>query len=450
MAHDANDLPPPSLGEHRADISRETFSRLRHFRRVLFQQGRPVLDADLNEQSAIVLHYLQCLAQDLGGPYFGSAGAFELAHAPAGGVFDFSISPGRYYAGGLLCENESSVRYLEQPYLAPERLGIAAVEGDWLIYLEAWERHVGPVEVSGLQEVALGPVDAAARSQVVWQVKLAKLDGPLDNGVLDHPLPQERLRELLWKAHGLLPDSGTGQLRAWIKPVEPDDEGPCSTAAAARYRGPENQLYRVEVHRCTLDGTFFKWSRENSSVYLPIKSIAGKRVTVEHLGRDAQLGVRPLDWVEVTSAMSVASDPRPPLLQVESVEPDSATVVLSANPEVDAEHAVLRRWDQRASDPSGCIRAEIVEPGPSETWHPLEDGIEVQFTRGAGKVEPSFKAGDFWLIPARVATADIEWPREGRKPLPVSPRGIVRHYAPLGVAAVNGGAPSVKNHWRKP
>ena len=53
----------------KGDFTRETFNKSKHFSRVLMQQGRVLLDADFNEQSAIILHYLRTLAADLFGPY---------------------------------------------------------------------------------------------------------------------------------------------------------------------------------------------------------------------------------------------------------------------------------------------------------------------------------------------------------------------------------------------
>ena len=52
----------------KGDFSRDTFNASQHFLRVLMQQGRVQLDADWNEQVAILLHYLQNLAKDLIGP----------------------------------------------------------------------------------------------------------------------------------------------------------------------------------------------------------------------------------------------------------------------------------------------------------------------------------------------------------------------------------------------
>jgi len=56
-----------------------------------------------------------------------------------------------------------------------------------------------------------------------------------------------------------------------------------------------------------------------------------------------------------------------------------------------------------------------------------------------------YHTGDYWLIPARTATGDVEWPTEMGKDsqgnavlvhLAKPPDGIDHHYAPLAVIAV--------------
>src|SRR5579859_3997375 len=92
----------------RADLTRNTFRPENHFARVVMQQGRVQLDADFNEQTAILLHYMQALAADIIGPRGGPANncgfviqPLTVAQAVAG---DFLISPGHYYVDGILCE----------------------------------------------------------------------------------------------------------------------------------------------------------------------------------------------------------------------------------------------------------------------------------------------------------------------------------------------------------
>ena len=55
----------------KADLTRSTFDQHKQFTRVLMQQGRVQLDSDWNEQTAILLHYMQTLAADIIGPHGG-------------------------------------------------------------------------------------------------------------------------------------------------------------------------------------------------------------------------------------------------------------------------------------------------------------------------------------------------------------------------------------------
>ena len=57
----------------KGDFTRDTFDPHNHFSRVLMQQGRVQLDADSNEQTAILLHYMRTLAKDILGPHAGPA-----------------------------------------------------------------------------------------------------------------------------------------------------------------------------------------------------------------------------------------------------------------------------------------------------------------------------------------------------------------------------------------
>ncbi|MCA1553372.1 MAG: DUF6519 domain-containing protein, partial [Chloroflexi bacterium] len=62
-------------------------------------------------------------------------------------------------------------------------------------------------------------------------------------------------------------------------------------------------------------------------------------------------------------------------------------------------------------------------------WQPLEDGVEVLFAPG------TYRTGDYWLIPARTATAQIEWPPfdPTQTPLALPPIGMRHHFCKLAV-----------------
>ena len=251
----------------KGDFSRDSFDRLKHFRRVLLQQGRVQLDADWNEQVAILLHYIQTLATDILGPYAGPDKTCGFKIEPKG-ANDFIIGKGRYYVNGLLCENSSSeeLSYLTQPDL-PKPPTIESGK-HYVVYLDVWERHITFLEDDDIREKALGGPDTTTRTKAVWQVRISDFVAPYaysyclgGAGLLDNEL-------VISKAC----------LRARAK-REQDQLEPCLVEPEARYRGPENQLYRVEVHHGgTVGGApakpTFKWSRENGSVAFPIKGIS--------------------------------------------------------------------------------------------------------------------------------------------------------------------------------
>lgn len=448
----------------KGDFTRDTFDPTRHFSRVLMQQGRVQVDADWNEQTSILLHYLHTLGRDLLGPHAGPADAlgFGIADRDSGidlttiepdsarraqikqqlDAGDLLIGAGRYYVNGILVENESYRMYSEQPGY-PFANGVTVEQlanRGWLAYLDVWERHICVSEDERIREVALGGPDTASRARVVWQVKtLPRPDGAetFDCASLDDLLARQ------------LP-----YMRARATQAKPPTEL-CVIAPEARYRGAENQLYRVEVHRggAATDNAqttaSFKWSRENGSVVFPIRHLSDTIATLEHLGPDVCLGLKAGDWVEAVDDELALAELPGPMAQVMKVDRDRRQVTLQwAGPLVPgyteasgaALHAMLRRWDHQGDvgvDGALPIKERGYDAaGLDSGWIELEDGVQVWF----GKDNASYRSGDYWLIPARVATGDIEWPRrtgpDGKTAMEArTPHGPHHAYAPLFVSA---------------
>lgn len=90
----------------KADLSRQTFDPARHYAKVLMQQGRVQLDADWNEQQDIQQYQAETEAGDVigacGVPKFEAGGGFQIGVTSDGK--DLTISPGRIYMDGILCE----------------------------------------------------------------------------------------------------------------------------------------------------------------------------------------------------------------------------------------------------------------------------------------------------------------------------------------------------------
>jgi hypothetical protein len=510
----------------KADFSSISFDPTRRFARVLMQQGRVQLDADWNEQAAILLRYLHALAADLIGPFGGPrlrvgfvVQEFPAALAAPG---NFLLAPGHYYVDGILCENDPmqvpvasvagqpkqlqvpfwtldgaefdtdqylellnpakpasmfvqvagisqatstitldqdvsafapvSLRrvttYLTQPDLpAPAQLPAS----NYLAYLDVWERLVTYVEDDAIREVALNGSDTAARSKVVFQVKAM----PPNTALVDPTTLIDAPNRDFLRARSLKTAVSTD---------------PCTISPNAQYRGPENQLYRVEIHTGSgVDAAgnaakpTFKWSRDNGAAVFPIvRSSGAASFVLESLGRDDRFGLTEGDWVEIQDDDSVLLNRAENLLQVQSIDRPGLTVTLAGTPSSNtgkspAKHPLLRRWDQQFGDSSeggldkGPDNAALVVEGSGDAFLDLENGVQIQFVPNpAGEPLAQYRTGDYWRIPARVATGDVEWPTEAvtdaqgvvvLSAIALPPQGIEHHYAPLAnitVAAVGG------------
>lgn len=419
----------------KADLSRSTFSPAKHFHDVRLQQGRVQLDADWNEQIDIAAHRVETETIDVIGSCGAPEGnaAFDLvaqvadlpsdqqAAATALGALatgDFFLSAGRFYAHGVLCENDAPVKYSAQPDL-PGGSPLGA-SGLYLAYLDVWPRLLTFLDDPSIREVALNGPDTAARVKTISQVKLVSVGatGATPDCSADYP------------AYDLATAAPTGQLSARAEPNGTSTE-PCIIAPGAGYRSLENQLYRVEVHQHGSDGVAtFKWSRDDGAVVARWQPTATANIIqLQRPPPDDALGFAVGQWVEITDDACDLNGVPGILVAIKHVDPQYLTLDLGSqslskftlNPKV-------RRWDSsNAADTAGDIT--ITAGG----WIALEDGVQVQFASG------SFRTGDYWLIPARTATANVEWPADASgNPIPSLPHGIPHVYCMLGFVDFNG------------
>lgn len=441
----------------KGDFTRETFRPRRHYWGVLRQQGRVDIDADWNEQVRIARHHDVVRSADLVGPSGGpiDGAGFGLAVDAAGAV---TIAAGRYYVSGILVENESDVALTAQPDppagLPPTGAGLH------LAYLDASDRHVTALDDPTIREVALGGPDTATRARTVWQVRTQPLlSGGAEISAAIAALAAARaagdaaaeavalqaLRDLATGASCATPldplggslEAGTGTMAARTNEATAAAD-PCRfDPAGAGYTRLENRLYRVEVHDPGTDATTnpataatFKWSRDNGSIVVSIEEFrdtgAGSQTTelvVRRLGLDEAQELKQDDWIEIVSDDLIARGERGQLVQI-AQQPDPADRILFLSDPVDIKapglHPQVRRWDL----PVGGLATV------RRSWQELESGIEIRF--GAG----TYHTGDYWVIPARANTADVEWPPLPEYPGHV-PTGDPEQLPPRGIA-----------HWR--
>ncbi|WP_432177608.1 DUF6519 domain-containing protein [Streptomyces sp. NBC_00063] len=452
-----------------ADLSRLTFHPERHYSAVVAQQGRVQLDADANEQTAIQLHRARTLAADLIGRHGGPRDAAGFRIEYVGGRHDIDtlhIHGGRYYVDGILLDADrpapgtpvpdeeaetedaedtaappSYWTYWDQPdaFRDPEKPGDrlpSPAQSPFVVYLNVWERSVNAAEDPALREVALGATmpDTAARVKVVWQV----LPLSLEALAIEDADPSKEVVRAAFDKWAQRRAAATARLAARSERPDRADEDPCLVRPDARYRGPENQLYRVEVHAGgeAKDATF-KWSRENGSVVFPVDALDGTWVQLASLGHDDKLDLDVGDFVEFTDTAHASRLEALPLLRVEELDLPGRRVRLSAEPgpgvgRLPHLHPFVRRWDHREGPRrrgrTAALKGGAVPVAEGE-WLPLEDGVEVYFATGG-----TYRTGDHWLVPARTATGSVEWPTDpARRPLLQGPAGIARHFAPLAL-----------------
>lgn len=425
----------------KGDFSRITniLTDREHYSIVLMQQGRVQLDSDWNEQAVNLWSRFQELARDLIGDHGGKGGAFEIF---AEGNFDFGIKDGRYYVEGIVCDNDEDITYKEQENLHYPALPEIEAGKKYLVYLHAWYRHITEVENEYLREVALGGPDTTTRIQNLWRVMLKDVT-------------QENLDELDLKANyhefrELLGVRGyqRGKLMARAKKPE-TEENVCIVSPENRYRGAENQLYRVEIHASsdpdTGESATFKWSRDNGSVVFPILEVDGESMKLAHLGKDDRLGLKVGDWVEVVDDDYELLAEVESLLQVVAIDRETMQVELSdvaQRGSDETKHPLLRRWDHDGENGTGGALA--VEPGE---WLDLEDGIQIYFPE---QESVDYKTRDWWWIPARTETGDIEWPGSFEHPEEMEALDHGHNYAPLAIIDVDSdGTVSVDSDLRR-
>lgn len=456
----------------KGDFSRDTFDSKKHYAGVLMQQGRVQTDADWNEQWAIDEYRETTTGQDV----IGACGA-PIHDAGFGLATDgktLTIGKGRFYVDGILVENDADVGYDVQPHLpnAPAILELLkkADTSNALVYLDVWLRHMTALDDPLIREVALGGPDTTTRAQVVWQVRVlpVKTQPQDSDNCAALRATRTNLQEVLRKLQES--DAGPERIAAAQKQLDEverrlaaecgsascdsafeewsqlvaarnvmlnartvpptEDDNPCLLPPSAGYQRLENQLYRVEIHaggefKTGGQNVTFKASRDNGTVVTLIEKVDGQEITVRDVGPDDVLGFANGQWVEVIDDAEELNGLPGELIQIEDVNAATRVIKLKSAPALAfdaARHPKLRRWDT-----AGAVALNA-------DWLALEGGIQIQFSEG------NYRSGDYWLIPARTATGEIEWAPfaiPNTAPVAQPPRGIVHHYCRLALVEMN-------------
>lgn len=406
--------------EMKTDVSRNSFDPRRRYSGVRQQQGRVLTDADWNEQLDSAAYQTESDRRDgfglSGAPAASPGFAIQTAvDAENGGASTLAIDAGRMYVQGVLCESFAQRLFREQPDLPGASL--PEVDGQYLAYLEVRRRSVSALEDPAIREIALGGIETSTRDQIVTQVKLLPLAAnPAGYTARSRPPEWE---SLLATAQGRL----TARTIADGVPANP-----CDLAARGGYTGTDNRLYRIEIHRGGAPGTAtYKWSRDNATLVTEwLGQPDAITLQIRSRGRDRTQTFLPGQWIEIDDE-GLELERRPGTLariaQVDdqniTIDPDTlihfdaAATALDIN---DFSRGVrrIRRWDMVAD-----VGERTVPAGPAESWESIENGIQIAFDTNSARL---YTSGDYWLIPARPVSRNIEWPcdKNAGTPLAVS------------------------------
>lgn len=390
------------------DFSRDSFDPSKQFTRVLLQQGRLLVDADWNEQTAILLNYLRALTADFigwhGGPdvlpgagkaYPATSGAFEISLDSSN--VKVTVKAGRYYVDGLLLE----VPEKDADYEAID-LNRASELKTRIVLVEAWERHVSAVSDTAashfnILDPALGGLDTATRTRLMVRFRVLftgilisdiglkksedfrKLKKQQKTAPATLPALDPLIDSRPLNAKNLLP-----HMTAWTTIASDRNTETCDPASTIGYTGLENQLYRVEIHRggeTLWDGVrssdgragpedpngppridpdklpvTVKWSRDNGSVVYPVATLSRSdsgSLTLAAVWKDETKAIKAGHWIEI---LSVESDADTGVLaKVVNVNMRNTGVEVAFTtddplglPDAAKDPVIVRRWDHHA------------------------------------------------------------------------------------------------------
>jgi len=377
------------------------------------QQGRPLLDADWNEQTSLAMDREWRLVRSLLNK---NHGTFDHGFYPekisvvppdvegkqeAVRVLEFCH--GTYWLEGLCCElPQSSERH---------KLSLSSQAG--IVYLEAWEDTIPPSAAPNMLEPTLNHNDTAWRAKVAW--RLAAL--PAVAGAKADPCKCDHQ----WSHLKLSPPD---ERRMYVRRKQ--DSSPKSTAcenpeSASAWPGGD-YLYRVEVHQIESNGKMqIKWSRENGSAVYAIRNPSTENLSIEHDRFSTHGTCRKGDYLELRDSFGRSANKYRELVKVVHANEDAIRLEKSFElnyPEAVSSYSIefptvsdgedarknaldklsyfVQRWNHSGTvDVSSKIKngSDVKKEKSSKSWIDIEDGIQVGFESGKCYAE-----GDYWLI----------------------------------------------------
>jgi hypothetical protein len=442
-----------------SDRARVSYDPKRHYRSVVMQQGRVTLEADWNEDDTIFGEELRHETLDIVGPAGTPDGGYQVLPtgqkpAPPHPPFDFPVSAGTMYVGGVRLTLDGTDQYNNAPvqYYSnqPDWLDHTFYP-DWVmptndkppvdefVYLFVREQEVSAVEDSALRDVALGGPDTAQRTRMIQHIVRLAGKGCADG---------LKAAVTYWAAEGLAFDQTTMRLKpqstlqASFQTTPQSD--PCEPEVVGGYLGADNQLIRIQI----VNQNTLVWGFDDASflyrVTMPITdpqtlTLQSQPVDAFHQPQAGQAVEVLRSAAQLANGEYVASATGVVQTLAASYNQDTMQIVVpTALPSqymdlVQTPQAFLRVWQQQLTFTPGTP----IELGTT--------GLLVTLDTEGGA---PFHVGDYWLIAVRPTTPTQLYPQrylDAAQP----PDGPRMWACPLAAIEWNGGILKVDEDCRK-
>lgn len=435
-----------------ADRARVSYDPSRHWRGVVYQEGRVTLEADWNEAETIAAEESRAQLLDIVGPSGtpdDGYGVVPVVDANGDATGDLTITAGTLYVGGERMVLDVDLDYAAQPdwvdtdgdpmWAAPQVPEANFAES---VYLLLREQEVGAVEDPALLDIALGGPDTAGRRRILQRVVRGSTLGDSCAGGLEWI-------ERYWERRGLTFDAATMLLEssARLQVGFTTDSGSgtlCDPVAQGGYLGAENQLIRVQVAGVDENGTpTLVWGFDNAYFLYRVTvgavdaaagttelTLAKAPVDQYHQPQKDQAVEVLVAAAKLTDSDYIAETSGIVTTVATAYQPDTQKLVVNtalAAPTTDSPVIFLRVWQDTFAYDGGAV--ELGRTGVSVTL--TSTGV--------------YHAGDYWTFAVRPGTPTTVSPIYPQRieEAPQPPNGPREWLCPLALVTWTDGVPTV-------
>jgi hypothetical protein len=461
-----------------ADITRHLFQPLKHYVGARSQQGRVLLDSDVNEAAQAIGEEQRAVLLDVIGPngspddgFLPDVGigdevpvrAVSFNGGAAVDCLDLRLATGTLYVAGLRFEHHAGPATVpaggDRLVFQRDFLGMTAdlaprpdpgnVHG-LLTVLHGWEQDVLAVEDEEIREVALGGLDTSTRVR-----RMARVETRAASVDADCAAAWATARAAIEAEGGGTFDAAGVELRssarlriAFVEGEAEDACSPCGSAGAGRYLGADNQTIRIML---AAPGRYVFGADNASRLYrVRLGRAAGGRVPVAMLTPPRGEARWPLanTVMELLGAgtildngSTVAAPVGVFVRVVTGYDPATGAFEIDAS-DLPALAAIVREWDAAHPESARLPDAADLFARP---WHRVDTAADPILLDTAGTsthallrrlgVFPEFhgtgQAGDYWSVTLRPNTPQQVVPWNLAEAGGVAPHGPRRFFAPI-------------------